>query len=314
MELSVSTIPTGLGERRVPENNPLNWERVELGRRLFFDGRLSRDGTVSCASCHIPEQGFSSSDSVAIGVDGARGTRNSPTLLNRAYGASFFWDGRAATLEEQALQPIENPLEMGTKVSVVLERLRADAEYPRQFSAAYDGGISAENLAKALASFQRVLLSGESAVDRFQGGDFSALTDEQRQGLWVFESRGRCWRCHRGPNYSDEQFHNTGVSWGQAPLDLGRFQVTGWDRDRGGFRTPTLRHVAITAPYMHNGSLKSLEEVVDFYSRGGTANPHLDPVIKPLQLTDKEQSALVAFLRSLTGSFPPLADTKPIKK
>ncbi len=258
-ELSLAAIPTGLsGTRPVPEDNQLTVARVQLGRRLFFDGRLSQDGTISCASCHIPEQGFASSAVVAAGVGGSRGTRNSPTILNRAYGRAFFWDGRAATLEQQALQPIENPVEMATQVPAVLERLRADADYREQFTAAYDGGINADNLAKALASFQRVLLSGDSAVDRFQAGDFSALTDQQRQGLWLFESRGRCWKCHRGPNYTDEGFHNTGVSWGvanrQVPTDLGRFDVTAREEDRGRFHTPTLRNVAVTAPYMHDGS------------------------------------------------------------
>ncbi len=302
-DLSLTAIPLGLAsERPIPSDNKLTQARVQLGRRLFFDGRLSKDGTISCASCHIPEKAFASSDAVSTGVDGKLGTRNSPTVLNRAFGRSFFWDGRAATLEEQALMPIENPLEMDTKVISVLEQLRADPEYRKQFSEAYDGGISAENLARALASFQRVLLSGNSAVDRFHGGEFAALTTEERQGLWIFESRGACWRCHGDSNFTDEGFHNTGVSWGKAPADLGRFDVTAQDEDRGRFHTPTLRNVSITAPYMHDGSIKTLEEVVAFYSRGGNANPHLDSQLKPLNLTGKEQAALVAFLKALTGS------------
>lgn len=302
-DLSLSAIPLGLAaDRPVPEDNQLTAERVALGRRLFFDGRLSRDGTISCASCHVPENGFASPDKVAVGVEGKRGSRNSPTVLNRAYGTSFFWDGRAATLEQQALQPIENPLEMDTSLETVLQRLAADARYREQFAEAYEGGISAENLAKALASFQRVLLSGNSPVDRFHGGEFGALTTQERQGLWIFESRGRCWKCHSGPNMTDESFHNTGVSWGQEPLDLGRFDVTQQEKDRGRFHTPTLRNVALTAPYMHDGSLQTLKEVVAYYSRGGNANPHLDPAMQPLNLSDADQAALVAFLQALTGS------------
>ncbi len=302
-ELSLTTIPLGLDTNRtIPSDNPLTLARVKLGRQLFFDGRLSKDGTISCASCHVPEKAFASSDVVAPGVDGKLGTRNSPTVLNRVYGKAMFWDGRAASLEEQALQPIENPVEMNTTVATVLERLRSDAPYRQQFANAFDDGITATNLAKALASFERVLLSGNSSVDRFHGGEFAALTKQQRLGLWIFESRGQCWRCHSGRNFSDESFHNTGVSWGRQPLDLGRFDVTHAERDRGRFHTPTLRNVAITAPYMHDGSMATLAEVVAFYNRGGTKNAHLDPLIKPLNLNEHEQAALVAFLQALTGA------------
>ncbi len=302
-ELSLTDIPAGLAsERPVPDDNALTTARAQLGRRLFFASRLSRDGSTSCASCHVPEKGFASSDRVPVGVDGKMGTRNSPTVLNRAYGTAMFWDGRARTLEEQALQPIENPLEMDTQVETVVERLSNDAEYRRQFAEAYEGGVNADNLAKALASFQRVLLSGNSAVDRFHGGEFAALSRQQRQGLWIFESRGGCWKCHMGRNFTDEGFHNTGVSWGQLPLDLGRFAVTSRDEDRGRFHTPTLRNVARTGPYMHDGSIATLEEVVAFYNRGGNANPYLDGQLKPLQLSEKEQAALVAFLQALTGA------------
>jgi cytochrome c peroxidase len=306
-KLELDTLPLGLTTRgTIPADNQLTTERVALGRRLFFDGLLSADKTVSCASCHLPEHGFAQPDAVATGVGGVKGTRNSPTIFNRVFGTSFFWDGRAATLEEQALQPIENPLEMATKVSTVLERLRLDATYVAQFNAAYGDGVSADNLAKALASFERVLLSGNSPADRFHAGEFSSLTDQERQGLWLFESRGQCWKCHSGSNFSDEGFHNTGVSWGKAPIDLGRFDVTDKAEDRGQFHTPSLRNVAITAPYMHDGSMKSLEEVVEFYDRGGQANPNLDALIKPLNLSESEKASLVAYLKALTGS-----DDKP---
>ena len=262
----------------------------------------------------MPDNGFASPDRVAVGVGGAAGRRNSPSVLNRVFGTTFFWDGRAATLEEQALQPIENPLEMATTVAAVLEKIRADAEYPTAFAAAYEDGLTASNLARALASFERVLVSGRSPVDLFQAGDVSALTSQQRRGLWLFESRGQCWQCHRGPNYTDEGFHNTGVSWGTAPADLGRFEITGQEVDRGRFHTPSLRSAALTAPYMHDGSLRTLAEVVAFYSRGGTPNPHRDPILKPLHLSDDDQSALVAFLQALTGTQPPVLDEPAVKK
>lgn len=302
-ELPLNEVPLGLSsDRPLPPGNELSAERVRLGRRLFFDPGLSSDGTVSCATCHLPDRAFTSSDPLAIGVGKAVGRRNTPTIVNRAYGKFFFWDGRSPSLEDQALQPIENPIEMANKLSAVIDSLRADASYREQFDAAYPGGVTTENLARALASFQRVVLSGNSAADRFQAGDFSSLSDEARQGMWIFESRGQCWRCHSGPNYTDEAFHNTGVSWGKTPLDLGRFEVTEKEADRGRFHTPTLRDIHLTAPYMHDGSIATLDEVVEFYNKGGVANPHLDSVIKPLDLSERDKKALVAFLKALAGS------------
>jgi cytochrome c peroxidase len=217
----------------------------------------------------------------------------------------MFWDGRAATLEEQALRPIEDPDEMGSSVEETLKRLRADPTYGTQFREAFGGDVSAAHLARALASFQRALVSGDSAVDRFHASDFKALTDDERQGLWLFESRGNCWRCHSGPNLSDGRFHNTGVGWGNATYDAGRFEITRQEADRGAFKTPTLRDVARTAPYMHDGSMATLEDVVRYYSRGGNANPHLDGQLKPLNLSDDEVRHLVAFLTALNGNAGP---------
>jgi cytochrome c peroxidase len=301
--LLVDEVPLGLGKvRPVPTDNALSEARVGLGRRLFFDPILSGDGSTSCASCHDPAKSFATDDRLAIGVAGTRGARNSPSLINRLYGTSFFWDGRAASLEEQALKPIGNKIELASSVDEALARLHADRTYVKQFRQAYDGEVTAENLAKALAGFQRTLLSGDSPVDRFQAGDVSALTSDERVGLWIFESRGGCWKCHKGQNYTDERHHNTGVSWGREPQDLGRFQVTKEDQDRGRFKTPTLRDIARTGPYMHDGSIATLREVVLFYNRGGGKNPHQDPRLKPLKLNDKEVDLLVAFLKSLTGS------------
>ncbi|MEO1995807.1 MAG: cytochrome c peroxidase, partial [Planctomycetaceae bacterium] len=301
--LDLEHIPSGLREDRpIPPDNSLTASRVALGRRLFFDPILSGDRSVACASCHLPKFAFASPDPVSLGIAGQRGTRNAPSLLNVAYVAPLFWDGRAASLEQQALLPIENPKELGAKLGSVVARLRADAGYVRDFEAAYGRPISQVTLARALASFQRVLVSGNSPVDRFRAGDSSALTTRQRQGLWLFESKGVCWRCHSGRNFTDNRFHNTGVSWGRVPSDLGRYNVTQESSDRGGFKTPTLRNVALTAPYMHDGSLPDLKRVVEFYNRGAGPNDLRDPRIRPLHLTPQEVEQLVAFLGALTGT------------
>jgi cytochrome c peroxidase len=298
--LSLGDVPLGLGPRPASKDNPLTEARVRLGRRLFFDPILSADNTVACASCHQPGHGFAGHEATSRGIGGRRTARRAPTLFNRAYGTSFFWDGREATLEDQALRPIENESEMGSTVVGALERLRADKEYRAQFEAAFPDGATAANLARALASFERVLLRGDSRVDRFRRkGEHGALTAAERQGLWLYESKGRCWRCHRGENFTDEEFHNTGVSWGKEPADLGRYAVTKNEADRGKFKTPTLRGVALTGPYMHDGSLGSLEDVVEFYNRGGAANPNLDPVLAPLGLSKDELRDLAAFLKAL---------------
>src|SRR5262245_15954494 len=197
--LSVNDVPLGLPERAVPKDSPLTQKRVDLGRRLFFDPILSGDRSVACASCHPPERGFA--QAAPRGVGGRKLARRAPTLFNRAFGRSFFWDGRASSLEEQALKPIEDPAEMGAKLPAVLKRLKEDAAYRKEFAAAFDGGVSEANLAKSLASFQRVLLRGDSRVDRFRKkGEHDALKPSEQAGLWLFESKGKCWRCHGGAN------------------------------------------------------------------------------------------------------------------
>jgi len=298
--LSPDAVPLGLDPRPAAPDAPLTAARVALGRRLFFDPILSADNTVACASCHRPEHGFSGGGARPRGVGGRTGARRAPTLFNRAYGTAFFWDGRAATLEEQALQPIENPDEMASSVAAAVGRLRADAAYKDLFASAFDDGVTAGNLARAIASFERVLLRGDSPVDRFrQRGERTALTSSELHGLWLYEGKGQCWRCHTGTNFTDEGFHNTGVSWGKSPEDAGRHAVTRQEADRGKYKTPTLRGVRLTAPYMHDGSLKTLEDVIEFYDRGCVANPNLDPAIRPLKLTPDERRDLVAFLKSL---------------
>ena len=233
LPLPKDTLPETLELIRVPlgleqvHSDVVSEEWVALGRRLFFDPILSADQTVSCATCHQPDHGFASPEAVSVGIGGMKGTRNAPSILNTVYRKSLFWDGRTATLEEQALEPIENAVEMGHDLSNIIGRLQEDPGYSEQFVRVFGQPVSEEGLSKALASFQRVLLSGDHGVDRFRAGEFKALTTEERNGMWIFESKGQCWRCHSGANLTDEDFHNTGVSWGKEPLDLGRFDVTG---------------------------------------------------------------------------------------
>jgi len=301
MEVDLTPANSPLG---IPEIGPLSeqeLQRVNLGRRLYFDTALSVDGTTSCATCHRPENGFSSPLTLPKGVGDRIAKRHAPAILNRHLGSIQFWDGRMTTLEQQALQPIETENELANTIDAVLKTLNESPEYRTAFAAAFTDGITKENLAKAIASFERIIITGESPIDRFVTARESVLTKAQRQGLWLYESKGGCWQCHAGQNYSDEEFHNTGVSWGQG--DLGRFEHTGEDAHRGQFKTPTLRNVGITAPYMHDGSIKTLREVVEFYNEGGTHNPHLDQKMKPLDLTEQEIDDLVEFLKALNGRY-----------
>lgn len=291
-------LPRGLPELPKPAASTA---MIQLGKQLFQETRLSGDGTVSCATCHDAQKNFATNDPRAIGIGKQLGRRNAPSLMNRALGVSMFWDGRVKTLEEQALLPIADPTEMGNTVEKAIATLAVDTEYPKRFKAAFGSeGVTKERLASALAAFQRSLLLGNSPVDAFVDGDTAKLSESAKQGLWLFESRANCWKCHSGKNYSDEKFHNTGISWGGTPVDLGRYEVSKKEEDRGRFKTPSLRGVAKTAPYMHDGSIKTLEEVVAFYSQGGNANSHLDPVLKPLNLTERERVDLVAFLKALS--------------
>jgi len=297
-------VPLGLDlYMPVPEDNPLTSEKVELGRKLFSDPILSRDKSLACAGCHDPERGFTDGRAVSVGVFGRVGTRSVPTLVNRAYGSSFFWDGRTSSLEEQVLQPIQDPKELDMTLKDVVERLRHDRKYSELFQAVFGRIPTHVDLAKALASYVRTILSGDSSFDRYLNGERDALSEREREGLRIFRSKGNCTACHVGPNFTDERFHNTGIAWRDGELlDPGRFEVTGKEDDRGAFKTPTLREIAQTAPYMHDGSVATLEEVIEFYNRGGNTNLYLDPELRPLHLTAEEKKSLLAFLKSLSGT------------
>jgi len=275
---AIVAVPLGLDQLiPAPAENPLEPGRVKRGRELFFDKRLSRDGTVACATCHDPARGFADGAARAVGIGRQVGLRRSPRIVNRAYGRTFFWDGRAATLEEQVVQPLANPVEMGMRVEEAAARV----------------GMTGEELARALASYVRTILAGDSPYDRFIAGDRGALTAEQQAGLKLFRGKANCVACHLGPNLTDEEFHATGP----VGDDLGRFAVTRRVEDRGAFKTPSLRQVAETPPYLHDGSKASLEEVVEFYDQGKGS----DPEIRPLGLTAEEKRQLVALLRAFTG-------------
>lgn len=289
--------------RPVAEGNPLTPGKVKLGRRLFRERLLSRDRSLACADCHQPKRAFTDGRAKAVGVYGRQGPRSVPTIINRAWGESFFWDGRIQTLEEQVVQPILAELEMDLTIEEAVERLRGKRRYRKGFRRVFGWEVNGEDLARALAAYVRTIQAGDSPYDRYLFGRKNALSQEARAGLRLFRGKANCSACHVGPTFSDEDFHNTGVAWPDGKLlDEGRFTVTGKPEDQGTFKTPTLREVARTAPYMHDGSLATLKDVIDFYDDGGRKNPYLDPEIRPLRLTKEEKTELLAFLKSLTGT------------
>jgi cytochrome c peroxidase len=330
------TPPLGIEGDLAALPEPPTPETVRLGRWLFFDPRLSVDDTVSCATCHRPEHGFSEPTPVSTGVEGKTGNRKAPPVLNAAFDIEQhrFWDGRAASLEEQAIGPMINPVEMAMPDhDVVVRRVQAIESYRDYFAEAFgDETIDIERIGKALADYERTRFSGNSPWDRWQADpdpedaaiDVEAVTDfvgnvnleeleladgkhvsaQVKLGHYVFFEKAFCNQCHLGPNFTDAQFHNLGVGWDPEANELkdqGRFDATGNDEDRGAFKTPTLREVASRAPYMHDGSVATLREVVDLYDRGGEANPWLSPKITEIGLTEEESEALVAFMEALSG-------------
>lgn len=298
-QASVLDTPADFPPRPEPEDNALTLERVELGRTLFYDARLSRTGKISCASCHVQAHAFCDPNRTSLGVDGLTGTRNAPALVNEAWNTSFFWDGGVPSLELQAVGPIKNPLEMNMTLAEVNDLLAADAEISARFQTAYGEGPSERTLPRALASFVRVLVSGNSPYDRFRRGDTAALSDGAQRGRDIFEGeRGQCTHCHVGFNFTNNGFRNNGTR--PDDPDPGRQRLTLKDADFGKFRVPSLRNVAVSAPYMHDGSLATLQDVVEHYNQGRSGSPNTDPTLHALGLSDQEKADLIAFLESLT--------------
>jgi cytochrome c peroxidase len=338
-------LPLGLqaGEAEIKglEDNPLTRAKIELGRQLYFDPRLSKDFSISCASCHAPEFGFAHETRFGVGVGAQTGNRNSPVAYNRILSAVQFWDGRAPSLEEQAKGPIANPIEMSNTHEACVDCLKGIPGYVRQFNKIFKDGLNIENTAKAIASFERVLVTGPAPWDYHQElksltdaygeteEDWAAIKEDEpdvyeqytklkaeadkhpisesavRGGELFFSDKAGCTACHLGANFTDEKYHNLGVGMEAAEPDLGRYVVTKVETDKGAFKTPTVRNVAMTAPYMHDGSQKTLEEVVEWYVKGGHPNQWLDKNVKQLKLTDQDKADLVAFMKEgLNGELP----------
>jgi len=333
------TPPLGLPPLNVPSANPLTREKIDLGRRLFMDRRLSHNNTMSCAMCHVPEQGFTSNElGAAIGMEGRSLRRNSPTLFNVGYHRSFFHEGRELLLEEQVWGPLLTKAEMHMpSMGYVTEKVRQLPEYKGLFEAAFGASVTAERIGQAIASYERTLVSGNSRFDHwYYGGDKTALDAQEQRGFQVFMGKGRCATCHRVEEksalFTDHKFHNTGLGWERTMFpernaykvqlapgifvnvmgsllksfeppqpDVGRYEVTIDPKDRWSYKTPILRNVALTGPYMHDGSLLTLEEVVEFYNKGGIDNENKSPLLAPLKLDAEEKTALVAFMKTLTG-------------
>ncbi len=287
----------------IPANNPQTKAKVELGKKLYFDPRLSGNNWISCATCHNPALGFADGLPRMLGGPTSKeGGRHSPTVINTAYNEFQFWDGRAATLEEQALGPIQNPNEMFETLDNVVRKLSGIPDYVKAFQEVFGTGVTADGIAKAIAAFERTIVFANSPFDRYKQGDEHAMTESARRGMDLFNGKAECIKCHNGPNFTDNRFHNIGVP-ADDPLkeDLGRYNVTKNDADKGAFKTPTLRNIAETGPYMHNGFFPTLFEVVQFYNGGGGRSENKSPDIHALNLTPQEVVDLLEFMKALTG-------------
>lgn len=293
-------VPFGFPPVPVPSHNPITAEKVALGEKLFFDPILSRDESIACSSCHLPDLAFADPRSVSLGVDARAGLRNSPTLVNIAYQNLFFWDGGALTLENQILGPLQDPNEMDAHLDTVLLRLRADTAYVRAFDQAFGLAPDITTMTQAIASFERTIRSGGSRYDAYLSGDDQALTQEEKRGLALFEGRAQCSTCHSGFLLTNLSFENNGLAFANA--DSGRARITTLPDDFGKFKVPSLRNLGLTAPYMHDGRISTIEMVIEHYNQGGTGSRGQHDSIKPLDLTSQEKADLLAFLNSLSDT------------
>lgn len=333
----------GQSQMKGLDKNPLTRAKVELGRQLYFDTRLSKDNTVSCASCHHPQEGFSRHTNTGVGIKGQKGGRNSPVSYNRILSDLQFWDGRAGSLEDQAIGPIQNPIEMGNTHEAAVKTIAAIPGYKLQFDKIFPGeGVTIGNVGQAIAAFERVLVTGPSPYDyqeafskysAMDAEDLADLLEDEAQktmyeslkttveanpmsesatrGMALFFSKEvGCSNCHVGANLADEQYHNLGIGMAAKEPDLGRYTQTKLEKDKGAFKTPTIRNVVFSAPYMHDGSLQSLEDVVEHYNKGGDRNPWLSTKMTPLNLTPQQKVDLVEFMRACTGTFPHVSSAR----
>lgn len=339
------TLPEGLAVGKdavyVPDDNPITHAKVELGRQLYFDRRLSKGNEVSCADCHHPDSGYGFNTQFGVGIQGQTGGRNSPTSMNRILSREQFWDGRAKDLEAQAVGPIANPIEMGNTHEAVVAFLKSNAVYRAQFVKIFGRDPHIDDVGRAIATFERVIVTGDSPYDyndrlerlkefvRTEGfesldevkkedpdlyarytatqkaAEANPMSDSAKRGQKLFFSKeANCAACHVGANFTDEKYHNLGVGMDAEKPDLGRFAETGKEEDKGAFKTPTLRNVAQNGPYMHDGSQKTLLEVVQWYVKGGHPNPHLSDKIKAFKASEQDMLDLVAFMEALTGPLP----------
>jgi cytochrome c peroxidase len=323
----------GAGQIQGLADNPLTRAKIELGRQLYFDPRLSLDSTVSCATCHHPDTGYTARTKTGVGINGQEGGRNSPASLNRILSGPQFWDGRAASLEAQSVGPIANPIEMGFTHEGVVERLASIPVYARQFEAIF-GELTIDRVGQAIANFERAIVTQPAPFDYYEqllpfakmdeediaddeelaakyaeakaAAEAHPMSESAKRGRDLFFGKANCTACHVGANLSDEQYHNLGVGMAAAEPDLGRFVVTNDEKDKGAFKTPTVRNAALTGPYMHDGSQATLEEVVEWYDKGGHPNPWLSDKIKPLNLTEQERADLVEFMKACTSDTTPV--------
>jgi cytochrome c peroxidase len=294
-------LPSGFPPVNVPSDNPMSSAKVRLGRFLFYDKRFSKDGSVSCGSCHKPDGGFSDrGNATSAGFNGLRGERNTPGLTNAAFLTALHWEGGIPSLERQVLAPIINPIEMNMNTDSLVIRLSAVPTYTTLFKDAWgDSRITTERITKSIAAFERTLISGNSPYDKFVRGDRSAISPAAQRGADLFfGERGDCFHCHGSFNFTDNGFHNTGLD--SITIDPGRYLLTNIETDKGKFKTPSLRNVAVTNPYMHDGRFNSLEEVVRHYNSGGKPHPNVAVLMRPLGLRDEEIIDIVEFLRALT--------------
>jgi len=306
-EAETFKVPLGLPEVPWPKDNPYTKAKADLGRILYFDKRLSANGTISCATCHHMTCGYSDCRVIAVGIDGKVGERHSPTIINAAYSEKLFWDGRASSLEEQCQGPLANAKEMAESHDAheahreCVDKIKSIPGYKKLFADVFgEEGITINTISKAIATFERTVLSGNSPYDRYAHGDKTAMTEEQIKGMHLFK-KFSCVNCHGGFNFTDGRFQNIGVGMDAKEPDLGRYKITHDKRDWGSFKTPSLRDTEHSAPYMHDGSHATLEEVIDYYDKGGIKNKNLSPLMRPLNMTPEEKKALLSFLKALNG-------------